>query len=71
MLSKDDFKVGEIVGRKMLDDGEAGPKRKWIITELLRNNVRVKEFEPAPWRVKGRSEKVLYTIVQPLKLIKL
>ena len=47
------------------------PKRKWIITELLRNNVRVKEFEPAPWRVKGRIEKMLYTIVQPSKLIKL
>ena len=44
MLSKDYFKVGEIVGRKMLDDGEVGPKRKWIITELLRNNVRLKEF---------------------------
>jgi len=71
MISKNDFKVGEIVGRRMLDDGEVGPKRKWIITELLRNNVRVKEFEPENWRVEGMLDKMLYTIVTPNKLIKL
>ena len=71
MISKNDFKVGEIVGRRMLDDGEAGPKRKWIITELLRCNVRVKEYEPELWRVEGMLDKMLYTIITPNKLIKL